>query len=292
MLAFLLADTDLMPYEVYSTEAFTEAESDRIARAIDGLGAYLEAVVRFQAEHPPTADSPIGLASEANAGRWWVETGELPLSASVDHLAAFVTLLRGPVPRQAGYSVLRGSVEASAIAWWLFDPTVSEDERVQRGFEERLHSVHTQRGLAADAHDLEEIDKRQRAVVEQAAKFGLKEERDSRVGFLTHIGKARMPIQDLLIRILPEKPSDATQTQGEFLWRSLSAWSHSEMWTHAVGLAIVEDDSQPRNLVVNIPILMVMATLTLRTFDRAFGRRMELAGHPTWERARGPLPNL
>ena len=64
------------------------------------------------------------------------------------------------------------------------------------------------------------------------------------------------------------------------------------MWTNVVGIAIVEDDSQPRNLVVNIPILMVMCTLTRQAFDRAFSRRMELAGHPTWEQERGVLPVL
>ena len=37
----------------------------------------------------------------------------------------FCTLLRGPIPRQAGYSVLRGSAEAAAIAWWVFDPGAS-----------------------------------------------------------------------------------------------------------------------------------------------------------------------
>jgi hypothetical protein len=280
-----------MPYAIYSTQDFDAAESERIRRAIDGLSAYLEAVVKFQEEHPPTADSPIGKASEANGGRWWFETGELPLAASIDHLGAFVTLLRGPVPRQAGYSVLRGSVEASAIAWWLFDPTVAEKERVQRGFEERLHAIHTQRGLAP--HVLDEIEQRRRALVEEAVKFGLHEKDDSRSEGLTHLGRPRLQIQDLLVRILPEKPPDAdAQTRGEFLWRSLSAWSHSEMWTNVVGLSIVEDDRQPRNLAVNIPILMVMCTLTQQVFDKAFGRRMELAGHPTWEQERGVLPVL
>ena len=276
---------------MYGIQDFDEADSQRIAHTIEGLSAYLDAVVTFQVTHPPTVDSPIGEATAANGCRWWVETGELPLAASLDHLGAFVTLLRGPVPRQAGYSVLRGSVEASAIAWWLFDTTVTETERLQRGFEERLHAIHTQRGLAP--HVLDEIEARRRAVVEEAAKFGLEEKPDSRSAGLTHFGKPRIQIQDLLIRILPEKPPEPdAQTRGEFLWRSLSAWSHSEMWTNTVGLALVQDDSEPRNLSVNIPILMVMCTLTLQAFDRAFGRRMELGGHPTWEQERGALPAL
>lgn len=280
-----------MPYAIYGTQDFDEAESERIGRAIDGLSAYLDAVGKFQETHPPSVDSPIGQATESNGGRWWFETGELSLAASIDHLGAVVTLLRGLVPRQAGYSVLRGSAEATAIAWWLFDPTVREQERVQRGFEERLHAIHTQRGLAP--HVLEEIEGRRQAVVKEAGKFGLRERTDSRSPGLTHFGKPRLQIQDLLVRILPDKPPEAdAQTRGEFLWRSLSAWSHSELWTNAVGHSIVEDDSQPRNLAVNIPILMLMCTLTVQAFDKAFSRRMQLAGHPTWDRARGALPAL
>jgi hypothetical protein len=202
---------------------------------------------------------------------------------------AFVTLLRGPVPRQAGYSVLRGSVEASAIAWWVFHPTVTEKDRVQRGFEERLHGIHAQRGLVQ--HSPDQLKDRQNAIVFEAAKFGLEEKQDSQSPGLTHFGRPRLSIQDLLSRMLPQKPPTVgAQTQGEVLWRTLSAWSHSELWTNTVGLSTVEDDTKPRMIAVNIPVLMAMCTLTLEAFDLAFSRRMQLAGHASWEQERGPLP--
>lgn len=283
-------DTERGPNRMHEDQPLTPAESGRQQSALGALDGYLVAVQAFQQANKPTPDSFFMRATKQNGGQWWRETGDLPLAASYDHLAAFRTLLRGPIPRQAGYSVLRGSSEAAAIAWWVFDPGVSEEERVHRGFEERLHGIHTQRGLIATRKEL--LATIQADLVAEAAKFGLSEQPDSRAKELTTFGKPRLAIQDLLIRILPDKPPESSLTNGEILWRLTSAWSHSELWTNIVGLQQAGDDTKPRVLTVHMPTLMRMCELTVRVHDTAFSRRMQLAGHATWENERGPLPRL
>lgn len=275
---------------MHEDQPLTPAESERQQRALARLNGYLAAVRSFQHENQPTDDSFFIKATKENGGIWWRETGDLALAASFDHLEAFRTLLRGPIPRQAGYSVLRGSAEAAAIAWWVFDPDASEADRVQRGFEERLHGIHTQRGLVEK--NKERLARLQADLVAEAAKFGLSEEPDSRSKGLTHLGRPRLVTQDLLIRILPDKPPESSLANGEILWRMTSAWSHSELWTNMLGLKEVEDDTKPRVLTVHLPTLMRMCELTVRIHDAAFSRRMQLAGHATWEKERGPLPSF
>jgi hypothetical protein len=273
---------------MHGDELLSPAESELQQSAFNRLTGYLAAVQEFQHTRQPAAESPFAQGSRTNGGIWWRETADLALAASFDHLAAFCTLLRGPIPRQAGYSMLRGSAEAAAIAWWVFDPNASEPERVQRGFEERLYGIHSQRGLIDKAKQLLEAEHRK--VVAEAAKFGLSEVANSRKERLTHFGRPRLGTQDILVRVLPEKAPDSGLTNGEILWRILSAFSHSELWTNFVGVRQLEDDTQPRALVVHLPTLLRMCGLTVTAHDRAFGRRMQLAGHPTWEKQRGPLP--
>jgi hypothetical protein len=276
---------------VHSLESFSEADLQRVRLAVESLSAYLLSAGHFQADNQPAAGSPFVLGSRENGGIWWRETGDLALAASFDHLLAFTNLLTGNVPRQAGYSVLRGCAEAAAIAWWMFDPTVTEEKRVQRGFEERLYGIHVQRGL------FEKKDRPKREgfhanLVAEAGRHGLSEKPDSQAKGLTHFGHPRLKIQDLLTRMLPEKPTKSEVPTGEVLWRSLSAYSHSEIWTSLVGLSEVEEDSKPRRLVVNLTVLLGLAQLTVNAYDRAFSRRMALAGHPMWTQRRGALPSL
>jgi hypothetical protein len=275
---------------MYVSKVLNAEESQRQQNALTTLTSYLEAVRTFQAAKPPSADSSYLLANPANGGAWWRETGDLALAASFDHLLAFGTLLKGPLPRQAGYTVLRGSAEAAAIAWWVFDPDVSEEQRVQRGFEERLYGIHSQRGLIGKSKKA--LDTQRQAVVDEAAKFGLLEKPDSRKPGLTSFGRPRPGTQHLLVRVLPEKPPGSSLSNGEILWRILSAYSHSELWTNMVGLSELEDDAQPRALVVHLPTLLRMCGQTVAAHDSAFDRRMRLCGHATWTKDRGPLPRF
>src|SRR6266851_7427874 len=156
---------------MHEDQPLSQKDRDRQLRALLTLDGYLGGVAEFQGRNRPTPESLFALGTRENGGIWWRETGDLPLAASYDHLAAFRTLLRGPIPRQAGYSVLRGSAEAAAIAWWVFDPGASEAERVQRGFEERLHGIHSQRGLVERRK--ERLRAQHDELVAEAANFGL-----------------------------------------------------------------------------------------------------------------------
>ena len=276
---------------MHSLEAFSNADLQRVHLAVEGLGAYLLSAERFQAEQQPAAGSPFVLGTRENGGIWWRETGDLALAASFDHLLAFTNLLTGNVPRQAGYSVLRGCAEAAAIAWWLFDPTASEKQRVQRGFEERLYGIQVQHGLV-EKKNRPKHKARYDDLVADAKRHGLSEKPDSRAKDLTHFGHPRLPIQELLSRVLPEKAAKSELPTGEVLWRSLSAFSHSELWTSLIGLREDDDDTKLRRLVVNLTVLLGLAQLTVNAYDRAFSRRMALAGHPMWRQRRGALPRL
>jgi hypothetical protein len=276
---------------VHVLEEFSAQDLRRLELARDRLSAYLLSTEAFQFGHQPAAGSPFLLGTRENGGIWWRETGDLALAASFDHLLAFNTLVRGAgLPRQAGYSVLRGCAEAAAIAWWLFDPTATEEQRVQRGFEERLYGIHTQRGIVEK--NRAKLAAIHAALVTEAARHGLTEQPDSRKEGLTTFGRPRLSIQDLLTRMLPTTPPNSELTNGEVLWRLLSAFSHSEHWTSVAGLPEVEDDTKPRRLVVNLNTLFGSALMTLAAHDLAFGRRMSLAGHSTWEQTRGHLPDL
>ena len=214
---------------MHVNQPLTPDDSRRQHEALTTLSSYLEAVVAFQGTKVPTADSFYRLGTKANGGTWWRETADLALAAALDHLWAFRTLLAGPLPRQAGYTVLRGSAEAAAIAWWVFDPDVKEEQRVHRGFEERLYGIHSQRGLIGSNKD--QFEAQYGAVVQEAAKFGLSEKPNSRSEGLTHFGRPRPGTQDLLVLVLPERPRGVALSNGEILWRFLSAFSHSELWT-------------------------------------------------------------
>jgi hypothetical protein len=264
---------------VHSLESFSEAELQRIHLAIADLSAYLLSAERFQADNQPAAGSPFVLGSKENGGIWWRETGDLALAASFDHLLAFTNLLTGNVPRQAGYSVLRGCAEAAAIAWWLFDPTASEEQRVQRGFEERLYGIHTQRGLIEEKN-MPTLEARHDELVADAARHGLTEQPDSRKEGLTTFGRPRLSIQDLLARMLSERTSKSELPTGEVLWRSLSAFSHSEIWTSLIGLREVEDDTKPRTMVVNLNVLL--------GFGTAYGERSRQGFRPAHGAGRPP----
>lgn len=275
---------------MHEDQPLSQEERDRQLRALATLDGYLNDVAEFQGRNRPAPESLFALGTRENGGIWWRETGDLPLAASFDHLEAFRTLLRGPIPRQAGFSVLRGSAEAAAVAWWVFDPDATEEERVQRGFEERLLGIHTQRGLVEQSKD--RLDAQQGAVVDEAAKFGLSEEPDNRAKGLTHFGRPRLGTRDLLTRMMPDTPPESKLSNGEILWRVLSAFSHSELWTNMLGIKESEDDTRSRVLSVHLPTLMRMCALTVRAHDAAFSRRMQLAGHATWEEERGSLPRF
>jgi len=60
----------------------------------------------------------------------------------------------------------------------------------------------------------------------------------------------------------------------------------------SVDLSTVEDDTKPRTIAVNIPVLMTMCRLTVEAFDSVFNQRMQLAGHATGEQEPGNSTGL
>src|SRR5664280_2791765 len=65
----------------------------------------------------------------------------LKLIAAKDHLLALRRLLEPPVTLFGPMTMARASVEASAAAYWLLDPTISVRDRVARSLADRLRSA-------------------------------------------------------------------------------------------------------------------------------------------------------
>jgi hypothetical protein len=65
-------------------------------------------------------------------------------------LTAAESLGRGFAPRVSGYALARGCTEASAIAAWLLDEAISEQQRCARGFAERIVALQAQERVKSE----------------------------------------------------------------------------------------------------------------------------------------------
>ena len=101
----------------------------------------------------PAPGSPAATDEAANtefAGPWdpvpltTCQSGpDLAALNTLDALLGLARLLQGDtVLWFADQPLVRVVLEASARAWWWYDPTVDSRERLQRGWTERLHALH------------------------------------------------------------------------------------------------------------------------------------------------------
>jgi hypothetical protein len=84
-----------------------------------------------------------GTALDLATARWSGTAymcAELQLQASADQLMGLVDILTQSESTLPLFTIARSSIEASARALWLLDPTISRDQRAIRGLAETLYS--------------------------------------------------------------------------------------------------------------------------------------------------------
>ncbi|EMI27182.1 hypothetical protein [Rhodopirellula europaea] len=176
----------------------------------------------------------VALSPAANALENAKSTGQLLLTHSFDHLAAFRQLLdpKEPVCSVAIYTCARGTLETAAISKWLVDPQIGCAERIRRVFAMRVDSINEQRKAAnanGDAALADKADKRIAQVLNEAQGFGVPVDAKKVIG-----GKpgATAIIQQCL--------------QMEMLYRMLSALSHGQHWAiRGLSMQEVKADDTP-----------------------------------------------
>lgn len=282
----------------------TPTEAQRVRRAADFLDRYVEAsndLWSTEAFAQPIAGSPYEAACGVAKGRWAFDFARLHLAGSEDHLQTMATIFgSGRLPAYAGYTALRGSLEAAARACWLLDPNLSPRQRQERGFTEHLNNL---QGLQKFKRHRES---RRKLVVQlrlDAAKAGLvpkfaqvakkKSSPPPLIGF----GIARPLITDLLLALLPHQPTADDDAEGAFLYRLVSGSAHSEPWAllanhERVGFS--EPGVAVAALEVHLDVLLPATTRVVKLHDRAIGLHTRLMGHDeaAWQAARGPLTNF
>jgi hypothetical protein len=100
----------------------------------------------------PSAGSPADVEAAGYARpmsvRTAYSTAYLALESARDHLEAVELIVRVGQPSVAHWTSLRGLMEASATAAWLFDPSIAVQERVGRSLALRFNTMSEQRKIA------------------------------------------------------------------------------------------------------------------------------------------------
>ena len=279
-------------------------QAKRVTDAAAFLDQYVAAANEVWAAQAFTtqvvADSHYEAACRLARGRWAFDLARLHLSGSEDHLVTVATILgSGRLPAWAGYSVLRASLEASARACWLLDPNLSPRQRQERGFTEQLNHL---QGLQTFSRHRES---RRKLIVDlrtEAAKAGLQEKfgistKKSQSPPLRGFGIIRPGPTELILGLLPHKPTADDDAEGGFLYRLLSGSAHSEPWAllaNSEEAGFVEPGVPIRAFEVKLEVLMPAISKTVALYDRALGLHTRLMGYDegVWEVMRGPLPHL
>ncbi len=100
----------------------------------------------------------------------------LRLSVAGDHLGAMAKALMPPIPLYGPAALARMSLENSAHAFWLMDPTLSLDERIDRSLRQRLKSAQEEQAVARLLLTVKWKDTGiEEAIVKEAVDLGLAE---------------------------------------------------------------------------------------------------------------------
>jgi hypothetical protein len=135
---------------------------NRLARIVEAVLAYWSALRQHHdpmaAADDSTAASEAALRPEPDQTAYAYHVAEVMLGAVHDHLNSMRHLLDWESPVSFGVLVLsRAALEASSRAWWLLDPSITPEGRVQRVMTESLHN---QRDLQLAEGNVDEEERR------------------------------------------------------------------------------------------------------------------------------------
>lgn len=164
------------------------SSSDAIADLTESLEDFCQALRSTINKHRgPLSGSPGDSAAreELFAGEWGrcpsadAAAGALLATASCrDHLLGAAAIMKARCGSMSLYTVIRGSAEAAATAFYLLDPGIDARERVRRSINWRLtglcEEMNLMRGLTGPdaASSLRHSQQRAEAIARTAAQFG------------------------------------------------------------------------------------------------------------------------
>lgn len=202
----------------------------------------------------------------------------LLIVASEDHVNSLRLLLHRA--SQFSLAVLaRAALEAAARAWWLLDPRIEIDERIRRSMNELLYSGERFVRLE-ELHEGEDFGglKRMEETAHDAEGIGFEVRRSKRTGFPVAIGDNRPSSGDLIEAMMSEYHS----TMGPFMWRQLSAVTHSTAFALELGVRMGKHplDPEMKALVPRAQTgdLEWPATVAATGHAQAFERMTEMYG--------------
>jgi hypothetical protein len=253
-----------------------------------------------QALAQPVAGSAFESACKLVHGRTAFDFARIHFAGAEDHLYTMAAIfLAGKVPIFGGLTVLRGTLEASARACWLLDPKLSQRQRQERGFTERLNHLQGLQKFQREREDARAKIVRLRA---QATAAGLDEkvskEHKKSPPALLGFGIVRPKMTDLLLQLLPHRRAGIdADAEGQFLYRLVSGSAHSEPWAILASTTSVEslgDGIVLAEVEVNVNLLMGVATKILDLYDRAIRLHSSLMGYDATDSdsMRRPVPIL
>jgi hypothetical protein len=106
-------------------------------------------LTRYDQGPAPGSVGAADLADQRSYAVGWVQPpvevavslAALYLETAEDHLLGLTRVARPPQLVAAPFTMARGMLEAAARAWLLLDPTVTVEERIARGVNERLYGL-------------------------------------------------------------------------------------------------------------------------------------------------------
>ena len=168
--------------------------------------------------------------------------GKMSMESAADHLMSFADLLIEPVKTVAPWTCVRASLEASALACWLLDPSVDVKTRVGRNYAYRYNGFKEQLKFSREVKNQSEIDRallRMDSAKSEAVSLGYLLVNDKN-GKIIGIDQ-KMPFIIDLIEMTLNRKSD---------YRLLSAVAHGHIWaTHQVGFSQVEIENSEGNKI-------------------------------------------
>lgn len=245
------------------TEDARDARVRGVLVKVDGLERIIDRIGQLEGLRPRAsslAARELGSVGDSSSG-WRADPIEMThmiggmfMASAHAGLEPLRRLLEPPSMAWAPYVVGRSVLEASARAWWIFDPDIDAPRRVARALTEHLDSLEEQRLAHAAIGDEEASEKIRQTIarVAQAARIDGFEVGDRRGRFF--IGAPRERHTTLVAKLLdPGFP-------GEAVYRHYAGMTHSALGALYDGLAEAPDPDDPTRL---------RATPKITTFDIA-----------------------
>lgn len=244
---------------------------------------------RRRIDEPPLRTSAVAreLAAERSfAGPWYQQPltaihalAGLRVVVAADHLQSLSALLGASVPAFSDLTLVRGTLESSARAWWLYDPALNPKERFARGMTEWAYSEYRAQQVIRiekgdDRSRLDRIDK----MVLAAEQYGIPvvRERGKPPAFWQRRAETTALVKSMMGKL------------GEAAWRWTSSVTHGELLGIMSRTGAAPSERFATGLVAEarprpIDELYHLAYVGLRAHQEAYDLRCEHHGWDTTE---------